>query len=62
MFLKSHKKIFSFYVRLHNKMFAVNLIRTTKTVSLQRDNYNIKMCLNLSETSIISRQLILSLL
>ena len=42
-----------FYVRLYNKMFAVNLIRITKTVSLQRDNYNIKMCLNSSEISVI---------
>ena len=29
------------------------LIRTTQAVSLQRDNYNIKMCLNSSEISII---------
>ena len=48
------KKVFSFfYVRLYIKTFAVNLIRTTQTVSLQRDNYNIKMCLNSSEISII---------
>ena len=42
-----------FYVRLYNKTFAVNLIRTTKAVSLRRDNYNIKLCLNSSEISII---------
>ena len=41
-----------FYVRLYYKMFAVNLTRTTQTISLQRDNYNIKMCLNSSEISI----------
>ena len=34
-------------------MFAVNLVRTTKTVSLQRDNYNIKTCLKSSEINII---------
>ena len=39
--------------RLYNKTFAVNLIRTTQTDSLHRDNYNIKMCLNSSEISII---------
>ena len=48
----SQKFIF-FYVRLYKKTFAMNLLRTTQTVSLQRDNYNIKMCLNSSEISII---------
>ena len=52
-FLNFPKRYSLFYVRLYNKMFAVNLIRTTKTVSLQRVNYNIKMCLNSSEISII---------
>ena len=50
----SQKKFFSFfYMQLYNKTFAVNLIRTTQTFSLQRDNYNIKMCLNSSKISII---------
>ena len=47
------KRYFLFYVRLYHTIFAVNLIKTTLTVSLQRDNYNIKMCLISSEISII---------
>ena len=35
------------------KRFTVNLIRTTQAVSLQRDNYNVKLYLNSSEISII---------
>ena len=40
-------------MRLYNKKFAVNLVKTTQTVSLQRGNYNIKMCFNSSEINII---------
>ena len=49
----SQKDLFIFYVRLYNNPFAVGLIRTTQKVSIQRDNYNIKMCLKSSEISII---------
>ena len=49
----SQKRYFLFHVRFYNKTFAVILIRTTHTVSLQRDNYNIKTCVNSSEISII---------
>ena len=49
----SQKKYFLFCVPLYNKTFVLNLIRTTQTISLQRDNYNIKMCLNSSEISTI---------
>ena len=31
----------------------MNLVKTTQTVSLQRGNYNIKMCFNSSEINII---------
>ena len=48
------KRYFVFHVRLYNKTFAVNLIITTQTVSLQWDNYNIKTCLNSSERIILS--------
>ena len=41
------------HIGMYNKTFVVNLIRTTQTISLQRDNYNIKMCLNSSEISTI---------
>ena len=49
----SQKGYFLFHVRLYNKTFAVNLIITTQTVLPQGDNYNIKICLNSSEISII---------
>ena len=49
----SQKGIFFFYMRLYYTTFAVNLIKTTQTVSLQRDNYNIEMCLISSEISIL---------
>ena len=51
--LISQKGIFFFYVRLCNKTFAANLIKTTRTVSLQRGSYNIKKCFNSSEINII---------
>ena len=47
------KRYFLFYVRLYYTTFAVNLIKTTRTVSLQRDNHNVEMCLISSEISII---------
>ena len=49
----SQKRYFLFHVRLYHKTFAANLIITTQKVLLQWDNYNIKMCLNSSEISII---------
>ena len=42
-----------FYMRLYYTTFAVNLIKTTQTISLQRDNYNIEMCLISTEISIL---------
>ena len=50
---KISQKVFSSFMCEFNKRSAVNLIRTTQTVSLQRDNYNIKICLNSSEINII---------
>ena len=49
----SQERYFLFHVRFYNKTFAVILIRTAQTVSLQPDNYNIKTYLNSSEISII---------
>ena len=49
----SQNRYFLFHVRLYSKTFAVNMIISTQTVLLQRDNYNIKICLNSSEIIII---------
>ena len=51
MCLKSHKNVFFIcdFITKTFQRFVVNLIRTMQTVSLQRDNCNIKMCLNSSE-------------
>ena len=49
----SQKGYFLFHVQLYNKTFAVNLIITSQTVLPQGDNYDIYMCLNSSEISII---------
>ena len=40
-------------MRLYYTTFIVNLIKTTQTVSLLRDNYNTEMCLISSEISIL---------
>ena len=49
----SQKDIFFFMCDYITETYTVNMIRITQTVLLQRDNYNIKMCLNSSEISII---------
>ena len=49
----SQKGIFFFYMRLYYITFAVNLIKPTQRVSLQRDNYNVELCLISSEISIL---------
>ena len=49
----SQKGILFFYMRLYYTTFAVKVIKTTQTVSLQRDNYSIEMCLISSEISIL---------
>ena len=50
----SQKNVFSFLCATSLYIiFAVNLIKTTQTVSLQRDNYNVEMCLISSEISVL---------